>query len=79
MKRRDIFSDVPYKPNFVIDNTKISPRKAAKLITRALSIVAILLSGSGPNFVRTSSSSLPAVCPSFLPGLQSSYDALINH
>jgi hypothetical protein len=32
MKRRDIFSDVPYEPNFVIDNTKISARKAAKLI-----------------------------------------------
>lgn len=32
MNRRDIFSDVPYKPNFVIDNTKISPRKTAKLI-----------------------------------------------
>ncbi len=32
MGRRDIFSDVPYKPNFVIDNTKVSPRKTAKLI-----------------------------------------------
>jgi shikimate kinase len=32
MKRSDIFSDVSYKPNFVIDNTKISPRKTAKLI-----------------------------------------------
>jgi RNase adaptor protein for sRNA GlmZ degradation len=32
MKRRDIFSDVPYEPNFVIDNTKIPARKAAKLI-----------------------------------------------
>lgn len=32
MGRRDIFSDVPYEPNFVIDNTKISARKTAKLI-----------------------------------------------
>jgi shikimate kinase len=32
MNRRDIFSDVPYTPNFVIDNTKVSPHKTAKLI-----------------------------------------------
>jgi shikimate kinase len=32
MKRSDIFSEVPYEPNFVIDNSKVSARKTAKLI-----------------------------------------------
>ena len=38
MQRRDIFSDVPHKPNFVIDNSKISPRKAALLIQKHYSL-----------------------------------------
>jgi hypothetical protein len=38
MNRRDIFSDVPYEPNFVIDNTKVSPRKTAKLIQEHYSL-----------------------------------------
>jgi shikimate kinase len=38
MKRRDIFSDVSYEPNFVIDNSKISPRKAANLIQKHYSL-----------------------------------------
>jgi len=34
MKKHNIFDDVPYQPNFVIDNTKLSPSKTAKLIKR---------------------------------------------
>ncbi|MFA4975774.1 MAG: AAA family ATPase [Candidatus Paceibacterota bacterium] len=32
IKKHEIFSDVPFKPNLSIDNTKISPKKVAKLI-----------------------------------------------
>lgn len=34
MKRHDIFSDVPYKENITIDNTKLSPQKVAQLIKK---------------------------------------------
>ncbi len=34
IKRHDVLSDVPHKPNFVIDNTIISSTGAAKLIKR---------------------------------------------
>lgn len=30
----DLFSEVPYKPNYIIDNTKLAPSKAAKLIQK---------------------------------------------
>ncbi len=34
MKRHDLFSDVPYSPNLVIDNTRKSPAAAAQEIKR---------------------------------------------
>ncbi|MDP3986496.1 MAG: AAA family ATPase [Candidatus Veblenbacteria bacterium] len=34
MKRHDIFADVPYQPNFIIDNTHLSPIRAARLIRK---------------------------------------------
>ncbi|MFA6386464.1 MAG: AAA family ATPase [Candidatus Paceibacterota bacterium] len=35
MKSGDLFSDVSYKPNLVIDNTKISPSVTAKIIKKS--------------------------------------------
>jgi shikimate kinase len=32
INKYEIFSDVPFKPNIKIDNTKISPKKTAKII-----------------------------------------------
>ena len=32
IKKQEVFSDVPFKPNLRIDNTKVSPKKVAKLI-----------------------------------------------
>jgi len=34
VKEYDLFSNVPYRENMVIDNTKISPKKVAKLIQK---------------------------------------------
>jgi broad-specificity NMP kinase len=34
MKKFDVISDIPYKPNYVIDNTKLSPTKTAKIIKK---------------------------------------------
>lgn len=34
IKRHDIFAEVPYRPNFIIDNTRLSPDKTAKLIQK---------------------------------------------
>ncbi|MEI7810688.1 MAG: AAA family ATPase [bacterium] len=38
MKKHDLFGDVPYEPNFVIDNTKISPAKTARLIKNTFNL-----------------------------------------
>ena len=32
LNKHDVFGDVPHEPNIVIDNTKLSPSKTAKLI-----------------------------------------------
>jgi shikimate kinase len=37
IKKHEIFSDVPFKPNLRIDNTKISPQKVAKTIKNFIS------------------------------------------
>jgi RNase adaptor protein for sRNA GlmZ degradation len=37
MKLHDLLSDVSYKPNLVIDNTKISPSTVAKTIKKVIS------------------------------------------
>lgn len=34
MKRHDLLSDVPYQPNLVINNTKISPKQTAEIIKK---------------------------------------------
>lgn len=36
MKKFDVISDIPYKPNYVIDNTNLSPIKTAKIIKKII-------------------------------------------